>query len=211
MVPTPDPRWFDALAAVGAHRDGRAETFDRLVARHGEGNRHYHGFDHAQHVVDHVLSLHRPGDDWAVVVLAAWYHDAVYDATQPSGVNEGASAVVAVDDLTRLGATVTAVGSVARLVCLTAGHNPGGGDRAGEMLCDADLAVLGSDPDFYDTYVCGIRAEYSHVDDDAWREGRRGVLHAFLDRALIFRTSAAQTLWEASARTNISRELESLG
>lgn len=211
MTPTPDARWFDALVAVGAHRDGSGEAFDRLVARHGDGDRHYHGFDHAESVVDHVLALHQPGDDWAVAVLAAWYHDVVYDATGPRGANEGTSAVVAVDELSALGASLAAVGSVARLVCVTAGHNPSDGDRAGALLCDADLAVLGADSDVYDQYLAGVRAEYAHVDDGAWRTGRRMVLCSFLDRPLIYRTSAGQSAWEASARTNISRELEALG
>lgn len=210
MVPAPDARWFDALDAVGAHDADPDAAFARLAAHHDGPGRHYHDFEHAQSVVDHVLALHRPGDDWATAVLAAWYHDAVYDPTLPPGASEGASAVLAVDELSRLGVTNTAVGAVARLICLTAGHRAAAGDGTAALLCDADLSILGAEPDVYDGYVAAVRDEYAHVDDDAWRTGRRAVLRGFLDRSTIYRTPAGQQAWESAARTNISRELESL-
>lgn len=157
-----------------------------------------------------MLGLHSPGDDWAVAVLAAWYHDAVYDPTAARGVNEGASAVLASETLGALGVTLTALGTITRLVCLTASHAPGPTDRVGAVLCDADLSVLGADDDRYDRYVDAVRAEYSHVPDDAWCEGRRAVLRSFLDRPQIFHTTAGRDRWEAIARANISRELTTL-
>lgn len=205
-----DDRWDAALDAAGAHRGDRVAAFDALVARHQAPGRHHHDFAHASDVVDVVLGLHSTGDDWAVAVLAAWYHDAVYDPMAAAGANEGASAVVAHDALMGLGVTLTAVGHVCRLICLTASHRPVPTDRAGAVLCDADLSVLGADDERYDAYVADVRAEYAHVSDDDWRTGRRGVLRGFLDRPTIFHTHAGRDRWEAAARSNISRELESL-
>ena len=207
----PDDRWDAALDAVGAHRGDRFEVFADLVARHGEDGRHHHDFDHASGVVDVVLGLHSAGDDWAVAVLAGWFHDAVHDARAARGANEGASAVLAVEALSGLGVTLTAVGSVARLICLTASHRPMPTDRAGAVLCDADLSILGADEDRYDTYLLDVRAEYAHVPDDAWRTGRRAVLRSFLDRPTIFHTHVGRDRWESQARTNISDELATLG
>ena len=206
----PDDRWHAALDATGAHRGDRLAVFADLVDHHAGPGRHHHVFDHASGVVDVVLGLHSPGDDWAVAVLAAWFHDAVYDPTAGRGVNEGASAVVAHDALSSLGVTLTALGGICRLVCLTAGHRPGPTDRAGAVLCDADLSILGADEDGYDTYVRNVRAEYAHVSDEDWRTGRRAVLRTFLDRPTIFHTHAGRDRWEAAARTNISRELSTL-
>lgn len=206
----PDDRWGAALDAAGAHSGDRFGAFADLVARHGEPGRHHHDFDHASDVVDVVLGLHSPGDDWAVAVLAAWYHDAVYDPTAARGANEGASAVLAFEVLSALGVTLTALGSITRLVCLTASHSPRATDRAGSILCDADLSVLGADDERYDRYVDEVRTEYAHVSDDAWSEGRRAVLRTFLDRPQIFHTLAGRERWEAPARANISRELTSL-
>lgn len=209
-VREPDDRWGAALDAVGAHRGDRLAVFEDLQARHGAPGRHHHDFQHASDVVDAVLAIHSPGDDWAIAVLAAWFHDAVHDPRAPRGANEGASAVLAVEALGALGLTLTSLGGVARLICLTAAHRPEPNDRAGALLCDADLSVLGAAEDRYDRYVCDVRAEYGHLADDEWREGRRRVLRSFLDRSRIFHTEAGRRHWEASARTNISRELSSL-
>lgn len=206
----PDDRWGAALDATGAYTGDRFGVFAGLVARHDAPGRHHHDFDHASSVVDAVLQIHSPGDDWGVAVLAGWFHDVVHDPTAAPGVNEGASAVVAHDQLGSLGVTLTSLGSITRLVCLTATHRPSATDRSGAVLCDADLSVLGADEERYDRYVRDVRAEYAHVDDDAWREGRRAVLRAFLDRGRIFHTPAGRERWEAAARTNISRELSSL-
>lgn len=207
----PDDRWDAALDAVGAHDGDRFSVFAELVARHGEPGRHHHDFDHASSVVDTVLALHSPGDDWAVAVLAAWFHDAVHEPTARRGANEGASAVLALELLGSLGATLTSLGSITRLICLTASHDPAPTDRAGAVLCDADLSILGSDEERYDRYVRDVRAEYAHLADAVWTTGRRGVLRSFLDRPRIFHTAAGHDHFEAAARTNISRELATLG
>jgi predicted metal-dependent HD superfamily phosphohydrolase len=208
---TPDERWDAALDAVGAVAGDREAAFADLVARHREPGRHHHVLAHASGVVDAVLAVHGNGDDWATTVLAAWYHDVVYDPRASTGANEGASAVLARRALQSMGASLTATGEVCRLICLTADHDPGPGDRNGGLLCDADLAVLASDEDSYVAYAAAVRQEYAHVGDDAWRTGRRAVLRSFLDRPQIFRTIVGRERWESRARINISSELASLG
>jgi len=207
----PDERWDAALDAVGAVVGDREAVFADLAERHAGPGRHHHVLGHASAVVDAVLGLHSTGDDWACTVLAGWFHDVVYVPGAPAGANEGASAVVAQRALRSLGATFAATGEVCRLVCLTADHDPAPGDRNGALLCDADLSVLAADELGYQTYVDGVRAEHAHVDDDAWRVGRRAVLRAFLDRPAIFRTPTGRERWEARARGNISSELARLG
>ncbi|MEJ7722033.1 MAG: hypothetical protein WKF58_17100 [Ilumatobacteraceae bacterium] len=65
-------------------------------------------------------------------------------------------------------------------------HLPGDDDTDAMVLCDADLAVLGTSPKDYVAYTNGVRREYRHVDDDAWRTGRAHVLGAFLSRDSIY-------------------------
>ena len=205
-----DERWFAALEAVGATRGDAAAAFEELATHHAQGTRPYHHFGHAATVVDTVLSLHAEGDDWATAVLGGWFHDAVHNPGAPAGVNEGASAVLAVRLLRDLGAASVAIGVVARIVCCTADHRPGPGDRPGALLCDADLAVLAGTAADYDRYLEAIRAEYAHLDDGAWSTGRRRVLRDLLDRPSLFHTRHGQEVWEGPARTNISRELTGL-
>jgi predicted metal-dependent HD superfamily phosphohydrolase len=99
---------------------------------------------------------------------------------------------------------------VARLVGLTAGHATGEDDPDGELLCDADLAVLAGDEDAYASYTAAIRREYAHVPDDAFRDGRAQVLTALLELPSIYRLGPLHAAWEERARANLSRELQVL-
>ena len=78
------------------------------------------------------------------------------------------------------------------------------------MLVDADLAVLGSDPAAYQAYVTGVRREYGHVDESAWRVGRGAVLRGLVERAPLYATAAGRRRWEARARANVAAELATL-
>jgi predicted metal-dependent HD superfamily phosphohydrolase len=99
---------------------------------------------------------------------------------------------------------------VARLVGLTAGHATEADDPDGELLCDADLAILAADDRAYATYTDAIRREYAHVPEDAFRDGRAQVLKALLELPSIYRLDPLRAAWEAKARANLSRELEVL-
>lgn len=180
-----------------------------LVRRHRERHRRYHTLDHVVAVVRHVdeLCASELVADKAAVVAAAWFHDAVYEPRSPA--NERASARLARRDLTELGWNGTRVEAVATMIEGTAGHtDPPDVDSA--VLFDADLAVLGSTPEIYATYVENVRAEYAHVADDAWRDGRAGVLTSFLARDRIYATATGSDRWETAARSNVANELAQL-
>lgn len=145
--------------------------------------------------------------DLGAVVAAAFYHDAVYEPA--STANERASARLARRDLGELGWEPARAGHVADLIEATA-HHVDAPDLDHALLFDADLAILGADPQTYDTYVRAVRAEYHHVDDQAWQRGRTAVLEAFLDRTTIYSTVAGRSRWERSARANIAGELGTL-
>ena len=100
---------------------------------------------------------------------------------------------------------------MARLVRLTAGHDPAPADGAGALLCDADLAVLGGPPEAYGRYVVAVRQDFAHVDDDAWRVGRTAVLRRLLALDPLYRTERGRQLWAAQAETNMHAELAGLG
>lgn len=192
------------------------DVLERLLARHREAHRRYHGVAHVAWVVRHVAELAavEPVDDLGALVAAAFYHDAVYDPA--SATNERASARLARRDLAEPGPdrqqawTAARVDAVATLIEGTAGHaDPPDHDAA--VFFDADLAVLGADVRAYDAYVTGVRAEYEHVGDEGWRAGRAAVLEGFLGRERIFATATGRDRWEELARANITAELAVLG
>ncbi|HEX6248240.1 MAG TPA: hypothetical protein VFZ64_10245 [Nocardioidaceae bacterium] len=185
---------------------------DDLLARHAEPHRGYHDTRHLAEVLERLdLLLARPeaaGVDRDAVVLAAWYHDAVYDG-RPDDVDR--SAALAEHTLTAAGAPAELVAEVARLVRLTLEHRPAEDDLAGQVLCDADLAILAAGPERYGEYVAGVRREYSHLDEDTFRGGRAEILRALLDKPRLFHTAAARQWWEDEARANVTRELSAPG
>lgn len=72
---------------------------------------------------------------------------------------------------------------------------------------DADLAVLARPAQEYARYRAAVRAEYAHVDDDAFRTGRAAVLRALLADPGVYRTAHGRRHWEARARANLTAEL----
>jgi predicted metal-dependent HD superfamily phosphohydrolase len=144
------------------------------------------------------------------VRLAAWMHDAVYDPRALGDANERDSAEFAAGLLATLGVPDEVAAEVARLVGLTAGHATEPDDPDGELLCDADLAILASGDEVYAAYTAAIRREYAHVPDDAFRGGRTQVLKALLELPSIYRLAPLRAAWEERARANLARELAEL-
>ncbi|MEU6893995.1 hypothetical protein ABZ934_19750 [Streptomyces sp. NPDC046557] len=202
-------RWRATTTGAGADPAlDPAPHADRLLAAWAEPQRRYHTTAHLADVLARIDVLAPHAQDPAAVELAAWFHDAVYRPDRSE--NEERSAALAERALPELGIDAARTAEVARLVRLTVTHDPAPGDTNGEVLCDADLAVLAGAPDAYAAYVAAVRAEYGFVPDDAFRAGRAAVLRQLLDLPRLFRTPHGSTHWEAPARRNLAAELATL-
>jgi len=195
-------RWWPDLLA------DQPQIRERLVSAYDDPARGYHDLRHLREVLEHLDDL-VPADhpDRDAVVLAAWFHDAVYDAV---GDNEERSARLADAVLTQAGVPIPLVEEVTRLVRLTAGHDPAADDLPGQLLCDADLAILAAGRERYDAYVAGVRQEYAEVPDADFRAGRKAVLVDLLAHDTLFHSEAARERWEERARANVSAEVAAL-
>ena len=149
------------------------------------------------------------------VALAAWFHDAVYDAdpARPAGQDEEDSARLAEELLSapRLAVPDKEIAETARLVRLTLRHRAEEDDTAGAVLSDADLEVLGRSPQAYDAYVDLVRQDFAHVPEPDWRRGRSAVLDDLLAAERLYATDSGRRRWERAARENLARERRSLG
>jgi predicted metal-dependent HD superfamily phosphohydrolase len=183
---------------------------DELVARWAEPHRRYHTLEHLVRVLDGVDEFGRFADDVAAVRYAAWFHDAVYDGGTASADNEELSARLAELELPPLGVPEDRIAEVARLVRLTKGHDVADGDRNGAVLCDADLAILGSGPEAYAAYAHAVRQEYAEIPDDLFRPGRAAVLRGLLELPALYRTPVAVKRYETKARANLTAEITEL-
>jgi predicted metal-dependent HD superfamily phosphohydrolase len=192
-----------------AGETGRAQAVGaELLARYGEPHRRYHDLAHLRAVLAGVDALAGHCLDADAVRLAAWFHDAVYEGVP--GRDEEDSARLAERRLPGGEVTPTRVAEGARLVRLTASHAPEPGDADGEVLCDADLAVLGGEPRDYRAYAEAVRAEYAHVREEHFARVRAGILEGLLEREHLFRTPQARDLWQERARVNLRTELAEL-
>ncbi len=201
--------FVDAVAGLGGDASAAVDAARAILARYAEPGRRHHTVDHLADVLGLVpeLAAAEPALDPRStdrVVLAAWFHDAVYDPTAAG--NEEASAALADRVLGDLGVGAPDRTEVARLVLVTAGHVVADGDAAAATLVDADLAILAATPPRYETYRRAVRGEYAHVPDDAWRVGRAAVLDGLLAAPRLFLRGPAAGAREAQARANLTAE-----
>lgn len=194
-------RW----AALAGTTAAAAETGNDLLRRWSEPHRHYHDVRHLTAVLDAIDQLAAEVASPTMAQLAAWFHDAVYQGKP--GMDERASAALADEALTALGLPTHQVAEVVRLVLLTIAHDPSPGDVDGAVLCDADLAILGSPPGAYAAYAAAVRLDYADVPDEDFKTGRRTVLERLLSMNPMYRTATGRKRWEETARHNIATEL----
>lgn len=200
--------WLELCRSLGIALSLHLAKWDELVARHAEPQRHYHTLSHVESLVtklqNHESSLQSP----ALVYVAAFFHDAVYDPRASD--NERQSADLAAGFLQKADIEKSLVTSVRNLILATASHMNSDSNGDAAWFLDADLQILGAAPAAYDKYASAIRREYKFVPESDYRSGRSAVLRSFLDASEIYRTATMKEQLEDQARSNLARELASL-
>jgi len=198
-------RWHDALEKVSLH-DAGDRFLHAILAAYQESHRVYHTIEHLIYVLERLdeLSASIGREVPPAVILAAFFHDVVYDPLK--GDNEELSALWAEDSLSQMGAYAALITEVARLVRLTATHEAT--DFCGALLCDADLMILAEDPTRYRAYVEDLRREYGAVPEDIWRRERPAFLEGLTSHQLFHLTGWEER--EKRAEANIEAEIASL-
>lgn len=194
-------RFLAFAGSRGAPAAVAERWWGELESRYGERHRHYHTLTH----IEHLLEMLPHADE--TVVAAVWFHDAIYRAIYDGDANEERSAALARTALTELGFDADAVAAVEKMILATKSHSDDGLDEHGREFLDADLSILGSDPDRYRAYVSAVRKEYAHVPDALFRSGRNAILRAFLERPQIYFTDRFFEKFERAARENMEREI----
>lgn len=203
------------------------ERWNSLLPQHEELGEHvleqwstppraYHNSAHLLEMLNALDTLYSPGTPPRTAILAAWFHDVVYDGNP--GQDERASADFAADTLTPLVSTgvldTQEIEEVTELIEATITHEASPRLQSTledfALFLDADMAILAADSARYTRYAQAIRFEYSHFSDEDFRAGRSKVLKGFLARESIYLSPQGQALWEQDARRNIHTELEQL-
>lgn len=222
---TPHLKHVEAPAELRAQLTAQvAELGESLLQAWEQPHRAYHHSGHLSQMLSDLdrLYTHRAqGSTPLALILAAWFHDAVYEGAP--GEDERRSeqlASASLEPLVTAGLlTEQELQMVSLLVRATATHElpesadlPAGYEPADiQLFLDADMAILAADSARYRRCLRGVRSEYSHFDDEAFRTGRTTFLRSILGRERIFLSEEAFKLWEEPARANLRAELSEWG
>lgn len=172
--------------------------------KYSEKSRHYHNLQHLENmfselelVKDKILNCNN-------ISFSVFYHDVIYDAT--SKLNEENSAEFAKSRLQNLGLNETDLAEISEQILATKSHQKSEKSDINYLL-DADLSVLGKDPETYLDYTRNIRKEYSIYPDFLYKPGRKKVLKHFLELENIFKTEEFRNKYEIQAKKNIEVEI----
>ncbi len=198
-------KWWQLLESLQVEEIAAKQVFNQLVAAYSSPGRYYHTLEHIQHVLDTIDTFKHQMQDFSAVQFAAWFHDVIYD-TQAQD-NEQQSASYAAEFLKHLGLSDRIITKTTSLILNTKHHQAEPDDFDAQVLLDADLAILGSNPQHYRQYALLIRQEYAWLADTEFLTGRKQVLQQFLHRDRIYLTQLMFWKLESTARKNLKAEL----
>ncbi|AFY56006.1 hypothetical protein Riv7116_3554 [Rivularia sp. PCC 7116] len=200
--------WYELLQYYNINQNCAEKPFSQIVEAYSNSNRYYHNLEHIQHVLEVIQTLESRTKcfDIKTVEFAAWFHDIVYDTKAKD--NEEKSAEYAVELLSSLSIPSNVIKNVKSLILKTKTHQISTSDLDAQVLLDADLAILGSNPDVYSKYAQAIRQEYIWVPEAEYFSARKRVLEHFLQRDNIYFTQLMQQTKEKTARNNLNAEIE---
>ena len=197
-----------------------AELGESLLQAWEQPHRAYHHSGHLSQMLtdlDRLYAHRTQGSTPLALILAAWFHDAVYEGAP--GEDERRSEQLASASLeplvtaglltghelqmVRLLVHATATHELPESADLPAGYEP----EDIQFFLDADMAILAADSAHYRRYLRGVRSEYSHFDDETFRTGRTTFLRSTLRRERIFLSEEGLQLWEEPAQANLQAEL----
>jgi predicted metal-dependent HD superfamily phosphohydrolase len=120
--------------------------------------------------------------------------------------NEAKSASFAEKRLQSILFPVEQIEQCKKLILATQKHEPGNVEV--NLFTDADLCVLGAEPEVYKLYTTQVRKEYGLYPDLVYNPGRKKVLQHFLAMPRIFKTDFFFEKYENAARRNLKWELK---
>jgi len=167
-------------------------------------SRHYHTLAHLENLLVQLKSFQSQFKNWDTIVFAIAYHDVVYKVLKSN--NEAKSADFAAKRLQAIAFPPEEIEICKKFILATRKHEPG--DEEVNLFTDADLSVLGAEPEVYKLYATQVRKEYKLYPDLVYNPGRKKVLQHFLSMPRIFKSDFFYEKYEAAARRNLAWELE---
>eukprot|EP00879_Flechtneria_rotunda_P008270 GHRR01008663.1.p1 GENE.GHRR01008663.1~~GHRR01008663.1.p1 ORF type:complete len:260 (+),score=83.92 GHRR01008663.1:205-984(+) len=185
----------------------RQPLWEIISSKHTEGTRHYHNLNHLMFMFDFIQQACKAGytlQGTATLDWGIWFHDVVHNPE--SSTNEADSAALAGQLLQAAGLQQDTINKIKTYILATASHHHVEGDPDGDLMMDADLAILGAPLHKYIDYAVAVRKEYGHLSDEEYTKSRARVLKGLLDREQLFLSDVGKSTCEAAARANMAHE-----
>jgi len=195
--------FLESLKNYKSNHKQQLTLWDEVERNYSKPDRHYHNLSHLHSLLSELKIYKDKFANWDVIIFAIAYHDLVYNTLKSN--NEERSAEIAIKRLTKISFPENLTVFCTQLILATKKHEPGAFEI--NLFTDADLSVLGSDPDTYKEYSKQIRCEYSIYPEIIYNRGRKKVLTHFLNMDKIFKTNEFSARYELNARINIQSEL----
>jgi predicted metal-dependent HD superfamily phosphohydrolase len=185
--------------------------FEEIEKKYTGRNRHYHNLHHIEALLQLCEQYNDHLADKEVVALAVFYHDIIYNVLRKD--NEPRSALLAVKRLYALGVPEDKTAQVKLFIEATQTHTITGtvvNKHDLQLFLDFDMSTLGAGWNDYLEYTKQVRREYRVYPDKLYIPGRTKFLEHCLQTEFIFQTAEFRENYEAAARVNMARELESM-
>jgi len=203
-------QWDRALKQYNIDNDKLHEYFIKVLDYYNKNGHFYHNLNHIENFLRNCLPYLDACKYIDEIILAVFYHDAVYDSLRTD--NEEKSAQLARTDLKELGLDKNIRIRIMELIRRTANHTVRYKKDRFEMqlFLDGDIAILGSNWELYKEYANAIRKEYIRIPDRIFKKKRKKFLLALLKEKKLFYVPEFKEKYEAKARENILKEINEI-
>lgn len=199
---------FKSMLRSYSLKDNRISDYWSEISDHyKEPHRHYHTLTHLNHFLKELTNVRTQLKNQQAIFFALYYHDIIYDPLRSD--NEESSALLAKERMMQMGVPGPTVDLTVNYIIATRTHAVKE-DSDANYFTDADLSVLGQQPENYKDYSNAIRAEYDIYPDIVYWPARKKVLCGFLQMSRIFKTGFFYKKYEEQARVNIAAEISSI-
>jgi predicted metal-dependent HD superfamily phosphohydrolase len=198
--------FYTSLSRYTSKTETQCALWNELEKNYSNASRHYHNLNHLNALLEELRSVKNVFINWDTIVFALAYHDAIYNTLKSN--NEDKSATLALKRLAEINFPIDQAYICGQLIIATKKHEPS--DNQTNYFTDADLSILGSDPNIYHLYTQQIRREYAIYPDLVYNPGRKKVLMHFLSMSSIYKTEEFRNKYEKQAKQNLQTELDKL-
>jgi len=182
----------------------RDTLLKELFSVYRKPGRYYHNLRHILYMLEMLDKIFDRKPNFSLIRLAIWYHDFV---CIPGAIDNEEESVR--EARSRLYFTPEPSLGIIEEMILSTKHDVPPSTREGQIICDLDLAILGSSPESFSLYESQVRLEYLRFSDERYNQKRSEFMKNLYSRPQgVYCTNEFKRLgFEEQARINLKKYL----